>query len=874
MTRSVLAHYLLQEKIGEGGMGVVYKARDTKLGRVVAVKVLPADMVADPERKRRFIQEAKAASALNHPNIITVHDVSADQGVDFIVMEFVAGKTLEQLITRKPAPVDVALKYAIQVADALAAAHSAGIIHRDLKPGNVMVNEDGRVKVLDFGLAKLNATTRELEASEWDGIRTLEASSPQSLVGSIVGTASYMSPEQAEGRKIDARSDIFAFGALLYEMLTGRRAFQGESHISTLASVIHKDPQPMRGAAVTVPADLEKIAFRCIRKDPQRRFQHMAEVRAALQDLLEELEAGPQPVPAPVGRPRGLRPWLVPTGAVVLSAAAIWYFRQAPPEPPPEPVPLTTDAGRAYEPTFSPDGNSIAYSWNGEHQDNYDIYVRVIGTATALRITSDREPDLSPAWSPDGRSIAFIRRPQLSPASVILVPPLGGHERKLAEIGGLGSICWSPDSKWLFVEERSNDLESLYALSVETGETKKLTNPPPGSRGDRDPAVSPDGQTLAFVRTLASGQGDLYVAPFRGYTALGQPVRVTYTGQITSRPVWLRNGNELVVAGGVMGNPVLARVAAKEKSEPVRIGYAGVLLEAPALSADGHRLAYARLIQDTNIWRVRVPDRPGEMVRPEEFISSTRHDFNPRYSPDGKRVAFSSNRTGAFEVWVADSDGLGAVPVTSFGGARVGSPRWSPDGESIVFDCNDRGEPRIYVVNASGGKPRLIANTGDAAVPSWSHDGKWIYFGSRRTGRNEVWKIPANGGEPVQVTHRGGYAAYETPDGKLLCFTESDGATRLKMISLASPDQEKVLLDWMERRTFTVANDGFWYISTPEHNRRYLRFRNFAGDSARTVAEIEKPVSWGLTASPDGHSVLYAQVDQSGSELMLINNFR
>lgn len=262
------------------------------------------------------------------------------------------------------------------------------------------------------------------------------------------------------------------------------------------------------------------------------------------------------------------------------------------------------------------------------------------------------------------------------------------------------------------------------------------------------------------------------------------------------------------------------------------------------------------------------------MARPEEFISSTRHDFNPQYSPDGRRVTFSSNRTGAFEVWVAASDGSGAVPVTSFGTARAGSPRWSPDGERIVFDCNAEGQPRIYVVGASGGKPRIVENTADAAVPSWSHDGKWIYFSSRRTGRNEIWKIPAGGGEPVQITHNSGYAAFETPDGKSLCYTNNDGPATLKMISLDRPDEEKTLVDPLQFRTFAVTRQGIWYISMPEHGRRCLRFRRFADGSTRTVAEIDRPVSWGLTVSPDGRDVLYSQVDQSGSDLMLIDNFR
>ena len=265
-----LGSYQILSLLGAGGMGVVYKARDTRLNRSVAIKVLPADKVSDPERKRRFVQEARAASALNHPNIITIHDIGSESGIDFIVMEYVAGKTLDQRIPRKGMRLNEALKLAVQMADALAKAHSAGIIHRDLKPTNVMVTDDGLVKVLDFGLAKLT------EVGERRG-RQHARCYPQTEEGMIVGTLSYMSPEQAEGKKVDARSDIFSFGSVLYEMVSGQKAFQGDSKLSTLAAILKQEPKPISQLVPDVPPDLEKIINRCLRKDPERRFQHMAD---------------------------------------------------------------------------------------------------------------------------------------------------------------------------------------------------------------------------------------------------------------------------------------------------------------------------------------------------------------------------------------------------------------------------------------------------------------------------------------------------------------------------------------------------------------------------------------------------------------------
>ncbi len=312
--------YQILSLLGAGGMGVVYKARDTRLNRFVAIKVLPTDRVSDPERKRRFIQEARAASALNHPNIITLHDIGSESGIDFIVMEYVSGKTLDQRIPRKGMRLNEALKLAIQITDALAKAHSAGIIHRDLKPTNVMVTDDGLVKVLDFGLAKLT----EVESDEGE-TRTLQS---QTEEGMIVGTVSYMSPEQAEGKKVDARSDIFSFGAVLYEMVSGQKAFEDDSKMSTLAAILNQEPRPISQLVPAIPRDLEKIINRCLRKDRERRHQYMAEVKINLQELKEDSDSALLAGAPPAVRPTR-RTWIWVGAALVVVAIAVvaWLFR-------------------------------------------------------------------------------------------------------------------------------------------------------------------------------------------------------------------------------------------------------------------------------------------------------------------------------------------------------------------------------------------------------------------------------------------------------------------------------------------------------------------------------------------------------------------
>jgi Tol biopolymer transport system component/tRNA A-37 threonylcarbamoyl transferase component Bud32 len=440
MVGQTVSHYRILEKLGSGGMGVVYKAEDLKLKRQVALKFIPEDLAGNRVALDRFRREAEAASALNHPNICVVHDIDDAAGRPFIAMEYVAGRTLDHLIGRKGLALLDALRFSIQITDALATSHAAGIVHRDLKPSNVMITDDGLVKVLDFGLAKL--TEQPLRSDE--AATRLATERLQTEEGTIVGTVAYMSPEQAEGRPVDPRSDIFSFGSVLYEMLTGQRAFRGESKVSTLAAILHKDPTPTSEVAATVPAEVERIVARCLRKDPKRRWQTMADLKIALQDAKEESESG-KLVAIASARARPWRwVWLVTAGlgiAVVAAGIAAWATRRPPPAMELRLERFTIDPGVTDTPAISPDGNLVAYASDRSGEGNLDIFVQHISVGEPTRLTRDEADDYDPTFSPDGARIVF--RSERDGGGLYVTETLGGTERKL--VAGGRSPSFSPD---------------------------------------------------------------------------------------------------------------------------------------------------------------------------------------------------------------------------------------------------------------------------------------------------------------------------------------------------------------------------------------------------------------------------------------------
>ncbi|MBM3745353.1 MAG: hypothetical protein FJW34_06115 [Acidobacteria bacterium] len=881
----VCPHYKLLEKLGEGGMGVVWKARDVRLNRLVALKLLPAAQHANEDLRRRLIQEARAAALLNHPSIVAIYDVVQHQEVCCVAMEYVSGQPLSALVRGKPLELAEALGYAIQIAEALAAAHRAGIVHRDLKPGNIIVGETGQLKVLDFGLAKL---TRTEPASSEDVTRT---AGPLTERGAVLGTVGYMAPEQAEGKPVDARADIFSFGSLLYEMLTGRRAFQRQSAVATLAAILTEEPPSLPGTNPGIPPELDRIVKRCLRKDPARRFQDMDDVKVALLEMKEELESS---AAGGVGERRSGRAvprWLAWASAGVFVAALAsgawwWYLRHQ--SPPARLLPVTSMPGHESQPALSPDGQQVAFVWTGENGANPDIYVKAVGAANQLRLTTDPATDHSPAWSPSGVQIAFLRN---SPggAAVWLTTPFGGAERRLCQLpGSARGLSWSPDGKLLAYSgaDSPQDRQVIHLLPLDTCVPLKITTPAAEFAGDTDPVYSPDDRSLAFARQSVTTPGEVFVLPLGpDGRPKGQPRRLIAAGQFLSGLAWIRGGDALLFSAYREGSQALWKVSASGGDQPQRVSIAGDRAYQPTMALHAGRLVFRRFVQDSDIWRIPMPGSANGGARPAEaatrLITSTWLDDSPQYSPDGRRIAFISNRSGSYEIWGCQQDGSGCNQWTSIGGPHVGSPRWSPDGRWIVFDRVDQGRRQLEVIATEGGVPRrLTAEPFNHVRPSYSRDGRWIYFGCDGTGRWEIWKMPAQGGAPQQLTRQGGgVEAFESPDGKYVYYDKA-GARTLWRMPVGGGKEELAVDAPIRHGHWALLKDGLLILNPEAQPTPALERFRFASGRRETLRPLELGqitvsgfTTPAVAVSPDGRWILYVNMERNTSDLMLLENF-
>jgi serine/threonine protein kinase/Tol biopolymer transport system component len=754
-----LGHYQLEEKLGEGGMGIVYRALDTHLGRPAAIKVLKPGK-AGAEQKKRFVQEAKAASALNHPNIVHIYDIAESGGVDYIAMEFVEGVTLDRLIPPKGMNLSDALRMAVCIADALGKAHAAGIVHRDLKPSNIMAQPDGVVKVLDFGLAKL------LEAGAGASIPAEER--PQSDEGTIVGTLAYMSPEQAQGSAVDSRSDIFSFGAVLYEMVTGRRAFQGASRGATMAALLAQEPAAPGTLIAGLPPELDNAILRCLRKDPRRRWQSFTDLKVVLEDLKEESDSGRlgRAGPGPAKRRRWL--WRAGFAALaVLAAFAVYRWlaeRPAGPFARMEIIRLT-DTGKASAAAISPDGKYVAHAVtdggmgslslrNAANGSNVTMLPPAPGTFSNLR------------FSRDGNSLYYVFATGTPPPALYMMPVPSGKPRKLAPLANMYFARLSPDEKRLvFIRLAGPDSPLLIANVDGSGERQLALRKFPEMLAEMD--WSPDGKTIAYgVFSFRGGYScRLAAMPVEG----GPEKRIgTRTWYSISALEWMPDGHGLMIlASEQHGGPAQLWYVFYPGGDARRItndlnDYSGL-----SLTGDASALVTVQSDYSTGIWVGSTSDAASAReIAGRLRTSGAQLDW----ISDDKIVFTAPDSKQRQHLWIAAADGTSQQQLTEEGPGD-GEARACGDGRRIVFFSSRGGGAHVWRLDLDGSNARQLTNGEGEFGPSCSPDGTWITYGSMDPKSYGVWRMPIDGGPPVRIWNEYGWSEI-SPDGRLVLVEE------------------------------------------------------------------------------------------------------
>jgi eukaryotic-like serine/threonine-protein kinase len=902
-----LGPYVVVSLLGAGAMGEVYRARDTNLRRDVALKVLPESLAADRDRLARFPREARTLGALNHPHIAQVHGFEEYGGVRALVMELVEGQDLAQHVARGPIRVDEALRIARQIAEALEAAHARGIVHRDLKPANIMIRDDGTVKVLDFGLAK--AWTDDLGSATPPTVApaaapTMTTPPVATEVGVLVGTAGYMSPEQARGGAVDKGSDIWAFGCVLYEMLTGARAFDGASTADTLAHVLQRDPAWDR-LPDTVPPAIRVLLRRCLRKDRHERLQDAAGVRIEIDDVRQNLNGGVRIV-ATTGqarvdesfRGRATRHrWWAAAALAACGLAAVAYAvvgRHSPePREPGRGAPLQANRLTAYEgtemaPSLSPDGSQVAFSWNGPTRDNRDIYIKLVGPGEAIQVTTNGARDDAPAWSPDGREVAFLRwAPHGNTTTDVMVVPALGHaaERRIGTITTRGAILprlsWTPDGRWIAsADDTPAGGRGIWLLSRDGRERRRLTTTPPDARsGDAKPVLSSDGRHMAFIRPEGVGANAIHILALSpAFEPIGSPVRVTTELAVLVLDLaWSGDDAALVFSSGTLfGQSRLHRLSLRSDrlapSGPTSVLPFGEQAMSLSLSRRG-RLVYEAHFRDTRLERMNVAARASSPIA-AVVAPSTYDEATPAYSRDGSRIAFTSTRTGNMELWVSNADGTNPRQVTSIGGPLCSNPQWSPiDDDRILFNANRHGRSAVYVLDLGTlTTQQLTTQPHEYGEARWSRDGKWVYAASASTGRVEVWRMPSDGGAAVQLTRNGGTAASEAGDGFLYYAKEQSSPTSIWRMPVAGGPETLVVEGLSQSINFAVGSRGLFFVSRGQSMYdtavEYLEF----GSMTRTrLAGLGGRLWYGVALSPDEQWFMYSVVQNEDSNLMVMD---
>ncbi len=726
---SRLGPYEILGQIGAGGMGEVYRAKDPRLSREVAIKVLPASFSADADRLRRFEQEAKAAGVLNHPNITAVYDIGEVDGAPYVVQELLEGETLRSVLAGGRIAQRKAIDYATQIAHGLAAAHEKGIVHRDLKPENLFVTKDGRVKILDFGLAKLT------QVGEGSGPQTNLPTAAGTEPGVVMGTLGYMSPEQVKGKPADARSDIFSFGAILYEMLSGKRAFHADSAGETMAAILKEDPPDLSVTNQNISPGLERIVRHCLEKNPEQRFHSAHDLGfdlAALSGTTGQMAA------TPARRRLRLMPAaLVVLGALAGAAAAYFALRGAKPAQGTGALDgatfrrLTNLSGAETSPTLSPDGQTVAFTHRAGSKT--DIWVQRAGGRNPIDLTPDCDRDsYTPAFSPDGNLIAYGS--QCGDRGLFVMGATGESARRLTNVGS--SPAWSPDGKEIVYATElvilpygRTGTSQLWSIDVASGKTRRLS-------GDVDaiqPAVSPHGLRIAYWGLPAAGsQRDIWTMPYKGLATGEKPVPVTQDPAIDWYPTWSPNGRTLYFLSNRSGSMNLWKVPIDEATgRPLGPPEAELLpareVGGFALSRDGRRAAYVVRENTHSIDRLVFDAVSGKLSgKPEQILGGSQEMADIDVSPDGSVIAFDSRGAAQDDLFLVESNGKNLRQITDDVPKDRG-PSFSPDGKRIAFHSDRGGRYQIWTVGRDGSGLKPLTQATDLIIEAaWSPDGRAI----------------------------------------------------------------------------------------------------------------------------------------------------
>jgi serine/threonine protein kinase len=862
-TGARLGVYEIGSPLGAGGMGEVYRARDPRLKRDIALKVLPDSTASDPARRARFEREAQTIAALSHPNIVTIHSVEEADGVLFLTMEYVEGKLLSDFIVKGGLPLNQILNVAIPLADAVSAAHQKGITHRDLKPANVMVTADGRVKVLDFGLAKL------LEAAPVEMGVTGLPTSPLTGEGRIVGTVAYMSPEQAEGKPVDHRSDLFSLGVMLYELATGERPFKGDTSVSVLSSIIKDTPASVTDLRPTVPRDLSRIVKRCLVKDADHRYQTAKDLRNELEDLKHDLDSG-ELVPPDTRRVAPTRWWprVVITSGVLTALALILAWRWMSTRPIARgPVTveatftqLTSEPGVEQFPSISPDAQWVVYS--SDASGHAAIYLKSVGGQQAFNLTKDSAADdTQPAFSPDGQQIAF--RSEREGGGIFVMGRTGESVHRVTDSGF--NPAWSPNGEEIVFADEGFVLpvgryqpSGLWAVTVATGAKRLVT------KGDAvQPSWSPHGQRIAYwaVNGLRESGGtgaqrDLWTVPANG----GSPLRVTDDPAVDWNPIWAPDGKFLYFVSDRGGSMNLWRVPIDEVSgrvlgRPEAITTPSAFVGHLSIAADGRHVVYDSSFRTANVQTLAFePSTHAVRGAPVPVTSGSKPYANPDISPDGDWVAFSSFPQE--DIFVSRPDGTRLRQLTN-DLAVDRAPRWSPDGQRIAFHSNRNGRFNIWSIHPDGSSLELITDAAYAILPVWSPDGSRMAATDLNRGTVYVFdpRVPWNHQTPQTLPPH--------PNGRTFIATSwSPDGTRLAgmLMPLNKGGIVTYHLTSGAYQLLTAISD-FPYETTTGSNPQWLKDNDnllFSWQSKLFLVNQAKQVQELLSVAPDrmGYAVL------------------